>query len=80
MSSKVWRVVGEYRKKGRTFIFRKEVLAPKETHAREKVYSDLGSRHRVKRRDIRFTEVVEIRPEEVTSIELRRALGVESEG
>ncbi len=79
MSAKIWRVTGKYKKKGRTFTFRKEMLAPKEAHARERAYSDLGSRHRVKRREIEFTEVVEIKPEEVTDFNLRKILGLESE-
>jgi ribosomal protein L20A (L18A) len=45
----------------------------------EKIYSELGSRHRVKRKDIAITEIVEIKPEETTNLELRRILGLESE-
>ena len=79
MSSKVWRVTGEYKKKKRTFTFRKEMIALKESHVRERIFSDLGSRHRVKRREIEIRTVEEIKPEEVTDLELRRVLGVESE-
>lgn len=79
MSSKVWRVTGEYTKKRRTFTFRKEMIAFKESHVRERIFSDLGSRHRVKRREIEIRTVEEIKPEEVTDLELRRVLGVESE-
>ena len=79
MSSKVWRVAGEYKKKKRTFTFTKEMIALNESHVRERVFSDLGSRHRVKRREIEITTIEEIKPEEVTDLELRRVLGVESE-
>ncbi len=79
MSSKVWRVKGEYRKLKRKFIFSKEMIALKEAHVRERIYSELGSRHRVKRKDITISEIVEIKPEESTDIELRRILGLESE-
>lgn len=79
MSSKVWRVTGEYTKKKRTFTFRKEMIALKESHVRERIFSDLGSRHRVKRREIEIQTVEEIKPEEATDLELRRVLGVESE-
>ena len=79
MSSKVWRVTGEYRKKKRTFTSRKEMIALKESHVRERIFSDLGSRHRVKRREIEIQTIEEIKPEEVTNLELRRVLGVESE-
>ncbi|MFX0107092.1 MAG: 50S ribosomal protein L18Ae [Candidatus Hodarchaeota archaeon] len=79
MSSKVWRVSGEYKKKKRNFSFMKEMIAFKEEHVRERVYSDLGSRHRVKRKDISINEIMEIKPEEVVNLDLRRILGVESE-
>ncbi len=79
MSSKVWRVTGEYYKKKRAFTFRKEMIALKESHVRERIFSDLGSRHRVKRREIEIRTIEEIKPKEVTDLELRRVLGVESE-
>jgi large subunit ribosomal protein LX len=79
MSSKVWRVTGEYRKLKRKFKFSREMIALKEAHVMEKIYSDLGSRHRVKRKDITITEIAEIKPEETTNLELRRILGLESE-
>ncbi|MFW9802665.1 MAG: 50S ribosomal protein L18Ae [Candidatus Thorarchaeota archaeon] len=79
MSSKVWRAKGEYRKLKRKFTFSKEMIALKEAHVMEKIYSELGSRHRVKRKDITVTELVEIKPEEATDLELRRILGLESE-
>jgi large subunit ribosomal protein LX len=67
MSSKVWRAKGEYRKLRRKFTFSKEMIALKEAHVREKLYSELGSRHRVKRRDITISEITEIKPEEATN-------------
>ncbi len=79
MSSKVWRAKGEYRKLKRKFTFSKEMIALKETHVRERLYSELGSRHRVKRRDITISEVIEIKPEEATNLKLRRILGLESD-
>jgi large subunit ribosomal protein LX len=79
MSSKVWRVSGEYTKKKRSFGFTKEILADTELHVKEKILSEIGSRHKVSRRYISFSEITEIKPEELTSLELRRKLGVESE-
>lgn len=79
MSSKVWRATGEYRKKRRIFTFSKEMIALKEDHVRERLYSEIGSRHRVKRKDIDIQNIVEIKPEEVVDLDLRRILGVESE-
>ncbi len=78
MDTKVWRAVGKYRKNKRTFTFTKELIALKESHARERIFSELGSRHRVKRRNIEISEVIEIKPEEVISLVLRTILGVQS--
>ncbi|MFQ5831524.1 MAG: 50S ribosomal protein L18Ae [Candidatus Thorarchaeota archaeon] len=79
MSSRVWRATGEYKKNKRAFTFSKEMIALKESHVRERIYSDLGSRHRVKRREIEIRTVEEIKPEEATDLELRKILGVESD-
>ncbi|TFG10405.1 50S ribosomal protein L18a [Candidatus Thorarchaeota archaeon] len=79
MESKIWRATGEYDKKNKTFVFTKELIADKESHVKEKIYSDLGSRHRVKRREIRFEKIEEIEPDELTDLDLRRLLGVEAE-
>ncbi|MBY8997265.1 MAG: 50S ribosomal protein L18a [Candidatus Thorarchaeota archaeon] len=79
MSSKIWRATGSYLKNKRSFTFSKELLAEKDTHVREKILSELGSRHRVKRRHIEIAEIKEIKPEEVTNFELRKILGLETE-
>ena len=79
MSSKIWRASGEYIKKNRKFTFTKELLGDKEAHVREKIFSELGSRHRVTRKYIAISEVKELKPEEVTDLDLRRILGLESE-
>ncbi|MCF2135789.1 MAG: 50S ribosomal protein L18a [Candidatus Thorarchaeota archaeon] len=78
MSAKVWRVSGEYFKLKRKFAFSKELVSMNKERARERVLSELGSQHRVKRRDIRIKDIKEIKPEEAHSLELRRLLGVES--
>lgn len=79
MTTKVWRVQGEYRKNKRKFGFVKEMIASKESHAKERIMSDVGSRHRVKRGDIEIKKIEEIQPEDVQSLELRKILGVESD-
>jgi len=79
MSSKIWRASGEYIKKNRKFTFTKELLGDKEAHVREKIFSELGSRHRVTRKYIAISEVKELKPEEVTDLDLRRILGLESD-
>ncbi|MFW9809026.1 MAG: 50S ribosomal protein L18Ae [Candidatus Thorarchaeota archaeon] len=77
--SKIWRATGEYKKKKRSFSFTRELLAEKESHVREKILSELGSRHRVKRREIEIKEIKEIKPEEVQNLDLRKILGLETE-
>ncbi|MBN2228087.1 MAG: 50S ribosomal protein L18a [Candidatus Thorarchaeota archaeon] len=79
MSSKIWRVSGEYKKKKRKFRFSRELLADKEAHVRERIMSELGSRHKVRRIEISINEIKELKPEEVTNLDLRRILGVESD-
>lgn len=46
--------------------FVKEVTAVKESDALEKVYSELGSNHKLRRRHIRIISIKEIKPEEVS--------------
>jgi large subunit ribosomal protein LX len=77
--SKIWRASGAYRKNKRTFTFSRELFADKESHVREKILSELGSRHRVKRREIEIDKVIEIKPEEVQNLDLRKVLGLETE-
>jgi len=62
---KVFRVTGEIRKPNFRTDFRKEVRALKPEEAMEKVYMELGSKHRVKRFQIRILKVEEISPEEI---------------
>ena len=57
MSSKIWRATGAYLKNKRSFTFSRELLAEKDSHVREKILSELGSRHRVKRRDIDIARI-----------------------
>ena len=77
--SKIWRASGVYKKKKRACRFNRELLGEKESHVRERILSELGSRHRVKRREITINEIKEIKPEEITDINLRKLLGLETE-
>ncbi len=52
--------------------FSLEVRALKPEHAVEKVYSELGSRHKLRRKHIRITEVREISLEEAESRYIRQ--------
>ncbi|MEM1644678.1 MAG: 50S ribosomal protein L18Ae [Ignisphaera sp.] len=44
--------------------FTKEIRALKLEHALEKLYSELGSKHKLKRANIKIVDVAEIKPEE----------------
>jgi len=70
--AKIFRVVGEIRKPNLATSFKKELIATKPEHAAEKVYTDLGSRHRVKRFQIKILEVAEITPQEIEDPTLRK--------
>jgi len=44
--------------------FRKDIAAAKRNHAIEKIYAEMGSRHRAKRNQIKILEVELVEPEE----------------
>lgn len=79
MSAKIWLATGEYMKNKMKFKFSRELLGEKEAHVREKILSELGSRHRVKRREITISEIKEIKPEEIQNLDLRKFLGLETD-
>lgn len=63
---KVYRVVGRFYKDKipKVHRFTKEVRALKEEDAKELVYSDIGSRHKVKRNRIKIERIEEMSVEE----------------
>jgi large subunit ribosomal protein LX len=69
---KVFRVTGEIRKPNLETPFKKEVLAAKPEHAVEKVYAEIGSKHRVKRHHMKIMAVEEISPEEIENPILKK--------
>jgi large subunit ribosomal protein LX len=69
---KVFRVTGEIRKPNLKTPFKKEVVALKPEHAIEKVYTELGSKHRVKRFHIRISNVEEVQPEDIKDPVLKK--------
>ncbi len=76
---KVFRVSGEIRKPQliEPMRFSVEVPAINVRQALEKVYSDMGSRHRAKRFQIRILRVEEVRPEEVRNPVVRFLRGLD---
>ncbi len=64
---KVFRITGELMKPNLKTIFKKEIRALKPENAVEKIYRELGSRHRAKRFQIKIIKIEEISPEEIES-------------
>jgi len=69
---KVFRVTGEIKKPNLKTSFRKEVVAVKPEHAVEKVYAELGSKHRVKRFHIKIVSIEEIPPQDIKNPLLKK--------
>ena len=45
-------------------VFRKDIAASKRNHAIERIYAEMGSRHRAKRSQITILDVEVVEPEE----------------
>lgn len=63
---KIFRITGRIDKKHffEPLRFNKEIAASKEAHALERIYAEMGSRHRAKRHQITILNVEEVVPEE----------------
>ena len=62
---KIFRVTGEIKKPNLHTSFEKEMRAIKPEEAVERIYKELGSRHRAKRFQIKIHNVREISPDEI---------------
>ncbi|MCL2358719.1 MAG: 50S ribosomal protein L18a [Nitrososphaerota archaeon] len=69
---KVFKVTGEINKPRLSTPFVRELLADKSEHAVEKVYAEIGSRHRVKRMHIKITGAKEISAEDIENPILKK--------
>jgi len=76
---KVFRVTGEIKKPNLKTSFRKEVVAVKPEHAVERVYAELGSKHRVKRFHIKIVSVEEVPPQDIKNPLLKKLVTGEEE-
>jgi large subunit ribosomal protein LX len=77
---KVFRVTGKIAKPNFKTNFKKEVRATKPENAREKIYKELGSKHRAKRFQIKIFKIEEISPEEIENVLIRKiTLGKEED-
>jgi large subunit ribosomal protein LX len=69
---KVFRVTGEITKPNLKTPFKKEIVCEKPEQAKEKVYAELGSKHRVKRFHIKITNIEEVSPENIENPLLKK--------
>ena len=74
---KLFRVTGEINKPNLKTPFTKEVLAVKSEHAIEKVYAEIGSKHRVKRFQLKISTVEEIFIDEIENPILKKIVAGE---
>ena len=74
---KVFRVTGEINKPNLKTSFAKEVVVAKPEHAVEKVYAEIGSKHRVKRFQIAISKVEEVPLEEIENPILKKIVAGE---
>lgn len=74
---KTFRVAGEIQEPKMKATFLKEIRALKPDNAVEKIYAELGSRHKVKRCHIHIVKVEEVKPKEANSTIIRKLAGVE---
>lgn len=61
---KKFRITGEIKKAKSRIPFSVEFSAMKEEHALQRLYSEMGSRHRARRFEIRITKVQEAKGED----------------
>jgi len=76
---KVFRVVGKIAKPNYQTDFRKEIRALKPEEAVEKVYMEIGSKHRAKRSQIKVLKVEEIGFDDVSDPTIRKMMAGERE-
>ena len=72
---KAFRVTGSYADPRKRQPFTIELSAESEEAVREKAVSVLGSKHRLKRREIDITEVVELSPDQITNQVVKYEVG-----
>ncbi len=78
VSVRIYRIVGRMRVGMQWQRFSLELLATKPSEAVEIAYSELGSRHKLKRSMIKIEEVKEINKDEIKHTEILQLLSMES--
>jgi len=76
---KIFRVTGKISKPNWQTNFQKEIRALKQEEALDRLYKEIGSKHRAKRFQIKILKVEEIKPEEVTDLTVKKLMFGEKE-
>ena len=66
---KTFRITGEVKKPRTTIPFSLEMRATKEQEAIEKIYTDMGSRHKARRLEIKLKKIEELKTGETETKE-----------
>ncbi len=74
---KVFRIEGWFKKRKKKIEFKKEMIANSKERVVERLYSEIGSKHAVKRNLINIVNVEDIKPEEAENPEIRALAEVE---
>jgi large subunit ribosomal protein LX len=76
---KVFRIIGKITKPNFQTDFKKEIRALKPEEAVERIYKEIGSKHRAKRFQIKILKVEEINSEEITDPVVKKLTAGEGE-
>ena len=74
-STIVFRISGNFKKGKKTQDFTKEVMGENKQQVKEYIYSIMGSKHRVKRREITISEIEELPIDKVTDQIILQRIG-----
>jgi len=69
---KIFRVTGKITKPNWQTNFQKEIRALRQEEALDRLYKEIGSKHKAKRFQIKILKVEEIKPEEVTDLTVKK--------
>ncbi|MHA2243733.1 MAG: 50S ribosomal protein L18Ae [Candidatus Hodarchaeales archaeon] len=77
ISVKIFRISGFFKQRRQTSSFSKEFCALTEEQAKDKLFTEFGSRNRLKRQQIRITSIHKITPEEITDPFVQKLVSTE---
>lgn len=74
---KAFRIIGKFEMGSNIVNFTKETACGSKEKAKEKTFSEIGSKHRVKRKKIKIESIRELKFEEIEDTYVREMLEVE---